>query len=307
MLVGSGDRIVAVSGSAVERRADLSVEGPGGQQTFRLKSGSTFLGSGEESQIRLTDDVLEAKHLEFDWDGAELWVIYLGKGIRPAVNGQLTSERQLSSGDEIEIGDNKLRVRILRRNVPGSPAGQTAAAPGVLPQAGEDRPAAPQAESPPAAPPRELAPEERVRLEYTVHQLTQQPRKGALIVSALLLFFVVMWVYIIPGNTLMMAVSVAVILGSVSAFLFPVHYRITDAGVEIRGVLLRDNKKWTRFERYFVYPDAVQLLVSQRSLRGRVVKGTLVYFRGNRDEILSVVREKLGDKEVLAKGTAKRS
>jgi pSer/pThr/pTyr-binding forkhead associated (FHA) protein len=299
---------VAVSGSGVERRAELILDAPGGQQTLRVKTGSTFLGRGEESDISLADDVLEAKHLEFDWDGTELWLIYLGKGIRPAVNGQLSAERQLANGDEIEIGETKLKVRILRRNVSGRATTGAAAGTGASTQAPAAASEAPQVKEealPP--PPRELPPEERVRLEYTVHQVKQQPRKGAVIIGSLLFFFAVMWLWIIPGNTLMMAVSMLVILGSVSAFLFPVHYKITDAGVEIRGVLLRDNKKWTRFERYVVYPDAVQLLVSQRSLRGRVVKGTLVYFSGNRDEVMSVVREKLGDKEVIAKSPAKRS
>ncbi|MDP2871543.1 MAG: FHA domain-containing protein [Bacillota bacterium] len=286
--------------STVERRAELMVDSPDGQRSVRLQSGSTYLGRGEDAQILLPDDILEARHLEFDWDGAELWLIYLGKGVRPVVNGQLTAERQLASGDVIEIGDAKIRVRILRRNIPGGAAADAPAAAGEVPA--ESAP-----EQAPVAPPRELPPEERVRLEYTVHQLVQQRRRGTIIVAALVAFFGVMWFFIIPGNTFMMAISLLIILGSVSAFLFPVHYKLTDAGVEIRGVLLRDSKKWTRFERYVIYPDAVQLLVSQRSLRGRVVKGSLVYFRDNRDEVLAVVREKLGDKAIMAKGTAPRS
>lgn len=294
---------MAADATVVERRAELLVETGDGQRSFRLDTGSTFLGRGEDVQIRLADEVVEARHLEFDWDGAELWLIHLGKGIRPVVNGQLTAERQLASGDVIEIGDARLKVRILRRNVPGRAAVQTDA---PSPDAAAAVAPEPQAEAAPS-PTRELPPEERVRLAYSVHQLRQRPRKGAVIVASLVLFLVLMWVYIIPGDIMMMTVSVVIMAGSVSAFLFPVHYRITDAGVEIRGVLLRDNKKWTRFERYIVYPDAVQLLVSQRSLRGRIIKGTLVFFRGNRDEVLSVVREKLGDKEVKAKQPAKRS
>jgi pSer/pThr/pTyr-binding forkhead associated (FHA) protein len=284
----------------VERRAELLIKDAGGERAFRLSTGSTFLGRGEEAQIRLPEDILEPKHVEFDWDGTELWLIYLGNGIRPLVNGELAAERQLHSGDAIEIGEASLRVRILRRNVAGR---EVDPVPVVAETASKP---VPEPDAVPA-PPLEIPPEERIRAQYTVHQLRQQRRRGTMMVAGLVVFFTLMWFFIIPGNTAMLAISVFVILGSVSAFLFPVHYKLTDAGVEIRGVLIRDNKKWTRFERYIVYPDAVQLLVPQRSLRGRVVKGTLVYFHDNKDQVMSVIREKLGEMPAKSKTPAPRS
>lgn len=280
----------------VERRAELQVQTKKGSLSFRLSDGSTFLGSSGDADIALEDEVLEPRHLEFDWDGAELWLIYLGSGVRPAVGGELVSETRLYSGDQVEIGEISIRVRILRRRIAGRPAGRTpdAAVPGTaVPAGGEDtaETGVPQAGAEGAAEP--APPEEQVLLEYSVHQLTQNPRKSALVGGLLAVFLILLWFFVIPNNPTLLLVSIGVILASVSAFVFPMHYRLTEAGVEIRGVFIRDFKRWSRFQRYKAYPDAVQLLVSQRSIRGRIVKGTLIYFKDNRDEVMAIIENKI--------------
>jgi hypothetical protein len=287
----------------VERRVEVQIQTPTGSLSFQLPQGSAFVGTAEEAQIRLTDEVLEPKHLELDWDGQELWVIHLGKGHRPVVNGRLVSESRLYSGDVVELGENSMRIRILRRVVAGRPTGMPvggrAAGEEVRVEGDALRaaggPGGEEAGQTPSPPP--VDPEEQVLLEFTVHQLVRQPRKALLLAAVLVGFVVLLWLFIVPGNWAMLLLGIAIILGSVSAFVFPVHYRLSEAGVQIRGVLLRDFKRWDRFERYGIYPDAVQLFVSQRSLRGRVLKGTLIYFGDQRDKVVEIVKSKIGERQ----------
>ncbi len=281
----------------VERRVELIFEGPRFSETVRLEKGSTFLGKGEESGIRIPDDVLEEKHIELDWDETELWLIHLGNGVRPMVNGELVAEANLRSGDRVELGEHAFKVRILRRTRPGAPEGRqgpsVARGPAPVAPAGPGEGEAAGPAPAPEAPPPPPSPDEQVLLEFTVHQLIEQPRKGMIVGVGAVLFFLVMWFWVIPGNVGLMLLAVIILLGAVGAFVFPLHYRITEAGVEIRGFPIRDRKRWSRFGSYVVYPDAVQLLLPQKDLRGRVLKGTLVFYGAHKDRILEIVAERV--------------
>ena len=279
----------------VERRAELILSDEAGG-TVRLRAGSTYIGRGEAADIRIDDPAMEDKHLELDWDGKELWLIHLGQGPRPQVNEGLVAEALLQSGDTVSIGDQTIRVRILRRGRP-APADEPATGAGPTPdeppaaeepaEAGETDPDAA------AAPPVEPSPDDQVLLEYSVHLIRDQPRRGLLVGAGLLLFFLLMWFFVIPGNVFFMFVAVIVIVGSVGAFVFPLRYRITEAGVEIQGTPIRDRKRWSRFEQHVVFPDAVQLLLPQTDIRGRIVKGSLIYFGDHREEVMAIVRERV--------------
>lgn len=288
---------------SVERRAELILEGPGLEGTHRLAMGSTFIGKGEGAGIRFADETLEDRHLELDWDGVELWLIHLGTGSRPLVNDKLSAEALLQSGDHVEIGEHGFRVRILRRN---RPAGASArpeikrepqAAPGA---AAEEAPTEPV-----PAPP--LRPEEQVLLEFSVHQVKEQPRKAAVVGVGLVGFFLLMAFVVIPGQIALIFLTMLILVGTVGAFLFPLHYRLTERGVEIRGFPVRDRKSWSRFASHVEYPDAVQLLLSQKDIRGRVLKGSLVYYGQHKDQVLEIVRARVPKGVVARAKPAKKA
>lgn len=242
--------------------------------------GASFIGSGGDADIRLTGEVVEPKHLELDWDESELWLIYLGQGIRPVVNGSLVAEAQLRSGDRIELGEHTLTVRILRRTGPGGAGVVTGAPPA-------QQVTAPEPEAPP------VSLEDPVLLEYGVHLLRDQPRKGAVLVVGLLALFLMLRYVVIPDSPMLVAIAVVVMTGSLGAFLFPLRYRITEGGVELRGFPIRDRKRWSRFVSRVEFDDAVQMVVSQKDLRGRIVKGSLIYYGDHKDRVLEIVREKV--------------
>jgi len=268
----------------VQRRAQLAVDGPSGLGTITLARGSSFIGSGENADIRLADETVEAKHLELDWDENELWLIYLGQGIRPVVNGSLVAEAQLGSGDRIELGEHTLTVRILRRTRPGADGEASAA---LTAQRVTPIVTAPEPEAPP------VSLEDPVLLEYGVHLLRDQPRKGAVLVMGLVALFLMMRYIVIPDSPMLLGIAVVVMVGSLGAFLFPLRYRITEGGVELRGFPIRDRKRWSRFVGRVEFDDAVQMVVSQKDLRGRIVKGTLIYYGDQKERVLEIVRDKV--------------
>ena len=92
------------------------------------------------------------------------------------------------------------------------------------------------------------------------------------------------------------AVAMAILVFSVSAFLFPIRYRLTNRGVYFRNFTSNEYRAWDRFYDYFVYKDAVLLSFDYRTLRGRIQKGFLVYFdakQEHKQKLLEVIASKI--------------
>jgi hypothetical protein len=148
----------------------------------------------------------------------------------------------------------------------------------------------------PAPPPEE--PEETL-LQYRVHKLKEQPGKSALVIAAMIAIAGIAF-YAYP-NALFGVISIAILMFSISFFLFPVKYRFTNKGVHMRNLVSMEYRGWDRFYDYFIYKDAVLLSFDYRTIRGRVQKGYLIYFdpeRQNRDQLLEIVKAKIKKPEV---------
>jgi len=118
-------------------------------------------------------------------------------------------------------------------------------------------------------------------VQYTVHQLKQHPGKAALVVLAIILVAVLAYKAESPFFGL---IALAIMVFSVSWFLFPIRYKISNRGIYWRTFFGSEQRGWNEFYDYGIYPDAVQLLFDYRNLRGRVRKGVLVYFDLNREQ-----------------------
>lgn len=139
------------------------------------------------------------------------------------------------------------------------------------------------------APDKVEEPEETL-LQYSVHQLSQRPVTAAVVIGAIIA--VAALAYASYPNALFGAVAVAVLVFSVSAFLFPIRYRFTNKGVYFRNFFSSERREWGKFYDYFIFKDAVLLSFDYRTLRGRVQKGILVYFdkgQQHKDRLLEIV------------------
>ncbi|HEY3316253.1 MAG TPA: hypothetical protein VGL40_13375 [Bacillota bacterium] len=136
-------------------------------------------------------------------------------------------------------------------------------------------------------------------MRWSVHLARQYPRRSlwtAVGIAATAVLFLVGGL-----GAWWAVVAVVIITASISAWVFPISYELTTRRVKMGNLLFREDKSWLRFNDYAVHPDSVQLLFDQRSLRGRVLKGLLLYFGPeNRGEVLRIVRENVVTAEQLA-------
>lgn len=137
-------------------------------------------------------------------------------------------------------------------------------------------------------------PEDPVLLEWRVHLAPQ--RKGAALLAILGIAGSTYLIYLVEPSPFFVTIMAAVMVASLSQFLFPIHYRLTEKYAEMRNFLSYERKEWTRYRTHHVFPDGVQLYFDQRDLRGRILKGLFLYFDREgekKEQILELVRRKV--------------
>jgi len=85
------------------------IGGPGAGQIFPLK-GSLFIGSGTQSEIRITGPGVSALHARIDLRGNAYTLVDLMAVPLVKVNGHLIKSRKLALHDQIAIGDVTMEV-----------------------------------------------------------------------------------------------------------------------------------------------------------------------------------------------------
>ncbi|MDP2856952.1 MAG: hypothetical protein Q8P50_03130 [Bacillota bacterium] len=131
-------------------------------------------------------------------------------------------------------------------------------------------------------------------MQYSVHQLAQRRGIAALVLGAIVVVGYI--AYTAYPNSMFVVVAMAILVFSVSAFLFPIRYRLTNRGVYFRNFTSNEFRAWDRFYDYFIYKDAVLLSFDYRTLRGRIQKGFLVYFdakQEHKQKLLDVIASKI--------------
>lgn len=149
---------------------------------------------------------------------------------------------------------------------------------------------------PPARPPE---PEEEVLLRWSVHLARQNPRRTMLTVLGILGTLAVIF---LAGLGLKWAIiTLVIIIGSISAWIFPIRYVLTNKGVKQYNFLSREDRSWLRFTDYVLYNDAVQVTFDQRTIRGRIQKGLMLYFGpDNREQVIQIVKDNVVTEAELA-------
>ncbi|MHB8758313.1 MAG: hypothetical protein ACYC6V_09915 [Bacillota bacterium] len=151
----------------------------------------------------------------------------------------------------------------------------------------------------PPVPARRPEPEEEVLLKWSVHLARQNPRRTLL--TALGVVGTLAVVLLAGLGPWWAVITLIIIIGSISAWIFPIRYVLTDKGVKQYNFLSREERSWLRFTDYVVYNDAVQVTYDQRTVRGRILKGLMLYFGpDNREQIIQVVRDNVVTEAELA-------
>ena len=129
-------------------------------------------------------------------------------------------------------------------------------------------------------------------IEWTVHLARRNPRKTATALAMVTLGAVAAWWgfrSIVAG-----ILSLVLLLGSVSDYLFPVRYRLSEAGIEAAGLLFRRRMKWGEVRRVVRDELGVKLSPLPRPSRLEAYRGIYLWFAGNGDEVMEEVARRTG-------------
>jgi len=90
----------------------VAVRGPNHGARFLLDRDLTTVGRHPESDIFLDDITVSRRHAEFRRDAHDFWVHDVGSLNGTYVNGERADERQLKTGDEVQVGKFKLMAYV---------------------------------------------------------------------------------------------------------------------------------------------------------------------------------------------------
>lgn len=132
--------------------------------------------------------------------------------------------------------------------------------------------------------------QDKTLASWSYHPLASSPRKTVLL-GVLLVCAWVLAYYWFQGWGLFMAIFFTI--GPLSGYILPSDYTLTTYGVEVKNLVHQQRFKWSKFVDYRDYPDAMQLYFDPRNLRGLLLKGVLLFYNENGEQIRVVVERHL--------------
>ena len=112
-------------------------------------------------------------------------------------------------------------------------------------------------------------------LQWRVHLWSEQPFLGLVGLGVILLFNLLLAVG--TGTWLFGVLGLAVSVMVTAVFYFPVSYRLTEEGIELRYFIMRERKAWEFFQGIETMRRGFYLGWDRRTLRFRLVPGLWVY------------------------------
>ncbi len=107
---GDGYAPPVSSGPAGANRQARLIASDGRQ--FAVAVGSTVIGRGEGSQVRLTDVGISRQHARLEFDGGRVVLTDLGSTNGTTVNGSRVNAATLQHGDVVQLGTTTLTFRL---------------------------------------------------------------------------------------------------------------------------------------------------------------------------------------------------
>ena len=128
-------------------------------------------------------------------------------------------------------------------------------------------------------------------LEWRTHLAASTPWKAALVVIAVVLASgLAAW---LCGGPLPAVGAALVLLNAVGEFLFPVQYRLSPAGAEMRCGLTRRAISWEAVRHAYLQPGGVKLSPLERPDRRERFRGLFIQFNENEEQVKAYLRAAL--------------
>jgi len=136
---------------------------------------------------------------------------------------------------------------------------------------------------------------EKAVLKWSSHPV----RKKTFVSILVIVFLFVVWlvVYLTTSSFLLTALSVVIMLVSLSSFFLPTHYELDQEKVKIRFFLTKREREWSAFRSFYVDKNGVLLSPFAKPSRLENFRGIYVRFYQNKDQVVDFVRSKIEKKE----------
>jgi len=95
-------------------------------------------------------------------------------------------------------------------------------------------------------------------LKWTVIPFREEPKKGAIFGLSCILFLALL--YILYREIIWVALAVGVLAATYGQYIFPSHYRLTTAGVEVKSLFHKTSRAWSQYTGVRKHKDGVFLV-----------------------------------------------
>jgi hypothetical protein len=123
-------------------------------------------------------------------------------------------------------------------------------------------------------------------LAWAVTPVRENPARG---ISALVVVAASIWFALYFGGPVLGLFAFLVLVGGVGPYFVTTRYRLTEAGVEVRGPFQRVSRPWKDFQRAYPGRDGVSLSPFAGRHLLEPYRSVMLRYRGNRDEVLERV------------------
>jgi len=136
---------------------------------------------------------------------------------------------------------------------------------------------------------------ERMNGEAMLKWSTHPVKKKTFISILVILFLFGIWIlmYLTTQSLFFTALSVVILLGSLSSFFLPTHYELDEKKIKIKYFLATREKEWSMFRSFYVDKNGVLLSPFERPSRLENFRGIYVRFNQNKDQVVDFVKSKI--------------
>ncbi len=131
-------------------------------------------------------------------------------------------------------------------------------------------------------------------LQWSSHPV----KKNVWVSVGVIIFLIAIWllIYWTTSNPILLVISVAIMLGSLSSFFLPTQYLLDNDKVRIKFFFTIREKKWGMFRSYYVDKNGVLLSPFEKPSRLENFRGQYIRFDRNKDQVVNFVKSKIGKK-----------
>jgi len=140
--------------------------------------------------------------------------------------------------------------------------------------------------------PRDGRPLEAGELTWTAWPARERPWSAAVLVASAVVLGVL--VERGTGDRVLGVAAPAFVLASLSSFLCPTTYRLTEESVEVRSLGVSRARPWSELKRVTVDRTGVFLSPFEKKSWLEAYRGIRLLFGGNRDQVVAYVEARLG-------------